>query len=237
MAEVEFTSELKVTLVDSMGSDLSVARAAWVSVKGARAEDEADEHKVAGLIKYLIQHHHGTPFEHNAMTFIVEAPIVVWREWHRHRIGFSYNEQSGRYSKLAPVFYVPPEHRPMVNAGTSARPNMVMAQSVEYYHFVADLQLTCEQAYDRYDNALAAGIAKEVARFGLPNNIYSTCYVTCNARSMMHFLALRTHVESAAFVSYPQWEIEQCANKLEEEFLQLFPWTYQAFCDNQRQAP
>jgi thymidylate synthase (FAD) len=74
---------------------------------------DADEKKITGLLDFLVEHRHGTPFEHGFVTVRVNAPIKVWREWHRHRIGMSYNEQSGRYMKLAPVFYVSPPHRPM----------------------------------------------------------------------------------------------------------------------------
>lgn len=112
---MQFVSEIKVELIDRMGSDLSIAKAAWVSTKGQAAEDAIDEvvnkDKIAGVIGYLIKHRHGTPFEHSAITFRVHAPIFVWREWHRHRVGFSYNEESGRYKQLDPVFYVPGDRR------------------------------------------------------------------------------------------------------------------------------
>ena len=121
MTEVELSSEMPVRFVDHMGDDLSVAQAAWVSTKGERAQEEGDSEKVAGLINYLMEKRHGSPFEQNAFKFLVEAPIFVWREWHRHRIS-SYNERSGRYSKLPPKFYVPPPERPLINVGTSARP-------------------------------------------------------------------------------------------------------------------
>jgi thymidylate synthase (FAD) len=61
-----------------------------------------------------MKHRHGTPFEHGAMTFFVHAPIFVYREWHRHRVGFSYNEESGRYKTLDPVFWIPRADRKLV---------------------------------------------------------------------------------------------------------------------------
>ncbi|WP_204268146.1 FAD-dependent thymidylate synthase, partial [Escherichia coli] len=63
-----------------------------------------------GLINYLMRDRHGSPFEHNSMTFYVQAPIFVFREFMRHRIA-SYNEESGRYRELRPVFYVPARER------------------------------------------------------------------------------------------------------------------------------
>jgi thymidylate synthase (FAD) len=102
--------KITVRLVQKMGGDHMVVAAAKVSTSGdeAMAYAEPEHGQAAGLINYLMAHRHGTPFEHAAMTFFVHAPIFVWREWHRHRIGFSYNEESARYKQLKPVFWVPP---------------------------------------------------------------------------------------------------------------------------------
>ena len=117
--DITFRSDMDVELVDSMGSDLSVAQAAWVSTQGAAVEDFAagNTERAEGLIRFLMRGRHGTPFEHNSLTFLVRAPIFVWREHHRHRIGFSYNEESGRYSQLKPEFYVPADDRGMKQVG------------------------------------------------------------------------------------------------------------------------
>ena len=87
--DITFRSDMDVELVNSMGSDLSIAQAAWVSTQGAAVEDFAsgNTERVEGLIRFLMRGRHGTPFEHNSMTFLVRAPIFVWREHHRHRIG------------------------------------------------------------------------------------------------------------------------------------------------------
>src|SRR4029078_7124417 len=61
----------------------------------------------AGLIRFLMRERHGSPFEHGYFRFVVKAPLFVVREHHRHRAGHSYNEWSGRYSKMEPEFYVP----------------------------------------------------------------------------------------------------------------------------------
>ncbi len=105
-----------VQLIDTMGTDLDIARAAWVSTKGERAEDEADPEKVAGLINYLMRDRHGSPFEQASMKFLVKAPLFVWREHHRHRVA-SYNEESGRYKQLAPEFYIPARGRNLTQVG------------------------------------------------------------------------------------------------------------------------
>lgn len=234
---VELTSEISVQLVDAMGDDLSVARAAWVSTKGERAQDEADPARVEGLIGYLMRNRHGTPFEQNSLTFLVRAPIFVFREWHRHRVGWSYNELSGRYSKLEPRFYVPGPDRPLVNAGSSAHPDMAPGDVVQYEAVARLLEENAAEAYLRYEELIEAGVANEVARMVLPVNVYSAMYATCNARSLMHFLALRTDHPEAKFPSKPMWEIAVAAGIMEEHFAERFPITYRAFVENGRVAP
>ena len=91
-----------VRLVDSMGDDKSVVRAARVSYGKESKGEEADRK----LIQYLMEHNHGTPFEHIVFTFHVRCPIFVARQWFRHRIG-SFNEISGRYTELHTGFFVP----------------------------------------------------------------------------------------------------------------------------------
>jgi len=130
---MQFISTVDVRLIQSMGSDAHLASAAWVSTSAEdglkrAAENPAD---VSGVINYLMKHRHGTPFEHSAMTFYVHAPIFVWREWHRHRIGFSYNEESGRYKQLDPVFYIPDRERPVVKVDSwkPGRPKFTRCES------------------------------------------------------------------------------------------------------------
>jgi len=235
--EPQFASEMQVELVDAMGTDMSIAHAAWVSTQAGRSDDQGDEKHAAGLINYLIKHRHGSPFEHTALTFFVEAPLFVFREWHRHRVGFSYNELSGRYSQLMPKFYVPGPSRPVLNVGSSARPEMAPGDQIHKALVAQAIEDVSRRAYGRYEALLEVGVAKEVARMVLPVNTFSAMYVTCNARSLMHFLSLRTHSNDAQFVSYPMFEIEQCARSMEEHFAAIFPLTYTAFIKNRRVSP
>ena len=94
-----------VRLVDSMGSDISVSRAARVSYDAAWRAGE-DQGSDAKLIRYLWKNHHTTPFEAVSFTFEIKAPIFVFRQWHRHRT-WSYNELSARYRELPEEFYLP----------------------------------------------------------------------------------------------------------------------------------
>jgi thymidylate synthase (FAD) len=240
MADILLTSEIGVKLVQHVGSDASVVAAAKVSVEGAASVLHLEHDASAGLIRYLMRQRHGTPFEHASMTFHVHAPIFVWREWHRHRIGWSYNEESGRYKTLDPVFYVPPRDRPMmkVDGWKPGRPKFLPCDSDDTYRQLrGNLASTYEVAYRAYERNLELGVDPGLARDCLPVGIYSSCWVTCNPRSLMAFLSLRTHDPAAAAVSYPLWEIEQAARQCEAVFAGLFPVTHAAFCEFGRVAP
>lgn len=234
-AQITITSELQVQGLDHMGNDAAVVKAMMVSTQGAKSLAQ-EEH--AGRINFLMKNRHGTPFEHNSMTFFVSAPIMVFREFHRHRIGFSYNEESGRYKQLAPTFYVPSPDRPMRQVGKPGEYTYVPEDDWEL--FQATLQDLCESydhAYRAYERILARGHAKEIARACLPVAIFSSMYVTCNARSLMSFLSLRTREEWATFPSFPMYEIEQVARAMEDVFAEWFPITHTAFNDNGRVSP
>lgn len=240
---ITLKSDIDVSLVQHVGGDHMIVAAAKVSTNGTDAAalaEEANAEGNAGLINYLIKHRHGSPFEHGLMTFFVHAPIFVWREWQRHRIAWSYNEESGRYKQLEPVFYIPKRDRPMmkVDGWKPGRPKFTRCEDDAVYEKLVDnLTLSYEVGYRRYLNNLALGIDPGLARDCLPVGIYSGCWVTCNPRSMMAFLSLRTHEPEATFVSYPLWEIDVAARKLEEEFARLYPLTHQAFIANGRVAP
>ncbi len=239
---IQTTSEITVDLHSSMGSDASVVQAARVSTVGEEClESEPGEH--AGLINYLMKHRHGTPFEHNSITFFVKAPIFVWREWHRHRIGFSYNEESARYKVLDPLFYLPRPGRPMfkVDGWKPGRPKFTSAESpnetAKVLELCSNLKEVYRHGYAEYLRNLELGIDPGLARDCLPVGIYSSCWVTCNARSLMAFLSLRTHEPTADRVSYPLYEIEVAARKCEDHFASLFPLTYTAWNANGRISP
>ena len=227
-------SDMTVELVDSMGGDDMIIKAMLVSTQGAAS---LDAEATAGRINFLMKNRHGTPFEHGTMTFYIEAPIFVFREFHRHRVGWSYNEMSGRYKELEPVFYVPEDHRPLIQVGKPG-----------HYEFVPNTWQMAEITRDRlhgayveafatYQNLLNLGVAKEVARACLPVGIYSSMYATCNPRSLMNFLSLRTKDEDSTFPSYPQYEIELVARGMEEHFERQWPITYESFNNNGRVAP
>lgn len=240
MTEITLTSEIAVRPISTMGGDHMVVAAAKVSTSGEDAlrwADPAETEGNSGLINFLMKSRHGTPFEHAAMTFFVRAPIFVWREWHRHRIGFSYNEESARYKTLDPVFYVPPRDRPMmkVDSWKPGSPKFTRCEDDAIFRRVCDnLERSYRVAYDSYLDNLSLGIDPGLARDCLPVGIYSSCWVTCNPRSLMAFLSLRTHDPDATFVSYPLYEIEEAARVAERFLEQGWPLTHAAFCKNGR---
>ena len=212
---IRFRSDMTVELVKSSAHDSDVVFAARVSTAGEQSlEVEADASRSKGLIGYLMRARHGSPFEHNSMTFFVEAPIFVFREFMRHRIA-SYNEESGRYRQLNPVFYVPPPERRLVQEGKPGAYDFVEGTAEQYDVVVTQTMRACTQAYEAYLAMLEAGVAREVARGVLPVATYSSMYVTMNARSLMNFLSLRTKREGSHFPSYPQREIEMVAELME----------------------
>ena len=223
---------MTVELVQSMASDSAVTLAARVSTGAVETTPE----KEAGLIGYLMRDRHGSPFEHNAFTFYIEAPIFVFREFMRHRIA-SYNEESGRYKQLEPVFYVPNLGRKLVQTGKVGAYVFEEGSLDQLSTVYRETYEANQAAYDAYEDMLAAGIAREVARGVLPVNIYSSMYVTMNARSLMNFLSLRTIREGTHFPSFPQREIEMVAEKMECFFAEKMPITYEAFNKNGRVAP
>ena len=238
IAEPEFRSDVTVELIKSTASDGDVIWSARVSTVGdiSLADVDADPTRSKGLINYLMRDRHGTPFEHNSMTFFVSAPIFVFREFMRHRMA-SYNEESGRYKELRPVFYVPAPERKLVQQGRPGAYEFVDGTDEQHRVVTEQTKSACTTSYRAYQEMLAAGVAREVARGVLPVATYSSMYVTMNARSLMNFLSLRTKRPDSTFPSFPQREIEMVAEKMEDEWEKLMPLTHAAFQSSGRVAP
>jgi len=236
---------MTVELVRSSAHDADVLFAARVSTLGEQSlednqldgtQTDAELKRDRGLINYLMRDRHGSPFEHNSMTFYVRAPIFVFREFMRHRIA-SYNEESGRYRELSPVFYVPANDRNLLQVGKPGAYDFLPGSAEQTALVQQQTRAAAIHSYEAYQRMLEAGVAREVARIVLPLNIYSSMYVTMNARALMNFLSLRTKREGTHFPSFPQREIEMCAEQMEEHFSSLMPLTYESFNSNGRVAP
>ena len=236
--QITFRSDVTVELVRASASDADVVFAARVSTAGEQSLEDvnADPSAASGLINYLMRERHGSPFEHTSMTFFVQAPIFVWREHMRHRIA-SYNEESGRYRQLEPVFYVPNRERALIQVGKTGAYEFLPGTDEQYDLIDDQMKSACAKSYDAYQQMLDAGIAREVARMVLPVSIYSAAYVTMNARALMNFLSLRRKAEGSHFPSYPQREIEMVAERYEELWAEHMPLTHASFVKNGRVAP
>jgi thymidylate synthase (FAD) len=214
-----------VALDGAFASDLAVANGARVSFNRASEElTERDE----GLIRFLMRDRHGSPFEHGYFRFIVKAPIFVVREHHRHRAGHSYNEWSGRYSKLEAEFYVPDYVRTQVGKPGAYRFEPVAGDVREAAR--SEIERQAGEAFAAYERMLELGVAKEVARAVLPLCMFTKYYWSCNPRSLMHFCSLRNSEQA-------QFEIRQLAKAAESFLERLMPVTHAAFVANDRTAP
>jgi len=214
-----------VRLDAATADDLSVVNAARVSF-GQHSDDLSEKDK--GLIGFLMREKHGTPFEHNFFRFHIKAPIFVVREWFRHRIGWSYNEYSGRYSEIPTEAYMPATEQMRTQVGKPGSYTFEPMESTEFSE--ARMKLSYHASFHAYEKLLEEGVAKEVARMVLPVATYSEFYATTNARALMNFINLRGD-ETA------QWEIRQYADALETFFQAAMPVTYDHFINNGRVAP
>lgn len=235
MTGVQFTDQITVELIRCLADDAFVAQAARVSTASDLKPVEDGQGK---LINYLIRKRHGSPFEHGMFTFRVHAPLFVAREWMRHRAGWSYNEVSGRYSVLEPVFYLPPEDRNLVQQGRPGAYEYVPGSPSQMDRLVYITRDASLKAWKCYQDLLDAGISREMARGVLPLNLFTAFYATCNPRSLMHWLSLRSFGDGqAAYPSNPQAEIAEAARQVEDHFKYWMPVTWSAFDNHGRVAP
>lgn len=182
-----------VRLVDSMGDDLSVSRAARVSYDAAWRAGE-DHGSDARLIRYLAANQHTTPFEAVEFQLEVKAPIFVLRQWHRHRT-WTFNELSARYRELPEEFYVPE----LGQITTQSTDNKQARTSVQH-PLAADLRAHMrnagDAAFQRYRALLAAGCPRELARSVLPVSTYSHMFAKVDLLNLLKFIKLRDHAHA-----------------------------------------
>lgn len=204
-----------VSLVQHVGDDKSVVNAARISFGGDSDAplDDRDEK----LIRYLLRHQHGSPFEHNLITFKVVCPIFVDRQMVRHRVGVSKNEVSARYVEVQERNFTPPRFRKQApsNRQASVEDDGTLDQAAAARVW----QAAWQQAFGAYQDLLRLGVTREQARGVLPLSLYTESYYTFNVRSLLHFLELRDH-EGA------QYETRLFARALAELAEPLFPVTF-----------
>jgi thymidylate synthase (FAD) len=232
MSKAKFRSDVTVQLMDHMGDEESIVRAARVSTSGADSRGAAAS---TGLVRFLYREGHGSPFEHNSLTFYIESPLFVGRQILRHRIG-SFNEESGRYKELEGVFYLPHDCRKVTQIGkTGAYEFEFDAAKLEKTRFW--IKAASRFSWLAYRSMLKFGVSKEVARMVLPVNTYSSMYYTTNLRSILNFLSLRKDWgPDAVHQSKAQDEISMVATQMAFYVQELFPTVWEMFVDSGYQA-
>jgi thymidylate synthase (FAD) len=232
-----------VRLVDYMGSDEAVAEAARVSTAGGGARSTSDDE---ALIRYLMRMRHTSPFEMVELKFHCAMPIFVARQWVRHRTA-SLNEQSGRYSQLPELTYVPAAERiswqsPLNKQGSGSQVPPELAERVR-----AEWRQESSNAFALYDELLGreshdsfadddfkviaenGGVSRELARINLPLSTYTQWYWKVDLHNFFHFLSLRID-------EHAQWEFRQYALALAEVVKALCPVSWRAFEDYRLKA-
>lgn len=183
------------------------------------------------LLAFLWNNKHATPFEMAGMVVEVKAPIMVFREWHRHRTQ-SYNEMSARYTPLPDENYYPSLDRLMLGsdgknrqAGTIAGAAVLTDEAA--MEWLDHLRVAYDMAQAVYEQGLKLGVPKELARLPVPVGRYSRMRASANLRNWLAFLTLRSdHVLSGKAAQY---EIRQYANVLGEAISRHFPRTFDLF--------
>ena len=215
---VEVLDKGWIELQDMMGDDLAIVNAARVSFLGESKGTDQDKK----LLFYLLRHRHTTPFEQVEFRFRVRAPVLVWWQWARHRT-WHYNAQSGRYTPFKENdFYVPLSWRKQ--SADNKQGSEGTLEPAEAEELTRELIAHYEKGYALYEQALAAGVAKEQARLFLPGfSLYYTWVVKTDAHNLMHFLSLRMAPDA-------QEEIRAYAQAIYDHFfLPALPWTAEAF--------
>jgi thymidylate synthase (FAD) len=215
-----------IELVDSMGSDLTIANSARVSFGKRKTELDDSDKK---LISYLAKHKHWSPFRHIQLQFHVKAPEIVGRQWYKHVIGSDYsfkdhawNEVSGRYIVYDDEFYVPQKFRKQSKdnkqASVDEEVEAKLAAQVTY-------DTAISHAYSCYKTLLELGVAKEQARGVLPVSFYTEWYWSASLQAVMNFINLRDD-------SHAQWEIQMYAQAMKEMALSIAPFGVQALLES-----
>jgi len=218
------TTTFNVTLIDHMGSDLSVVNAARVSfAKTSEWEAISPSGPIEGclnyederLIKYLAKHNHWSPFGHASMQFHIKAPVFVARQLVKHQVGLVWNEVSRRYVDDEVEFYEPKEWR-------LAAENKKQGSSDETVPF--SVASTYQWTKQTYENLLSAGVAPEMARMVLPQSMYTEWYWSGTLYAFARVCNLRCKPDA-------QVETQMVADQIDVLAKELFPNSWEALRD------
>jgi thymidylate synthase (FAD) len=218
-----------VRVVDYMGDDAAIVQAARVSY-GRGTKRTRDD---AGLINYLMRNAHTSPFEMCEIKLHVKLPIFIARQWIRHRTA-AVNEYSARYSVLDSEFYVPAPEQLAAQSAANRQGRDAVLGPEEAQTVLSVMRSDAEQAFEHYHEMLnegtggeaidegRSGLARELARMGLPLSTYTQWYWKVNLHNLLHFLGLRAD-------AHAQWEIRAYAKVILDVVEKWVPLTYAAF--------
>ncbi len=220
--------------IEVWGSDRRIIESARMSTqKGFQGWGTPDAPGDEKLLRYLHANKHSTPFEFAGLVIEVQAPIFVFREWHRHRTQ-SYNEMSARYAPLPDMNYIPSIERLMRNASGSNKQAGTVRGAATLTEknaslFRNRLDWIYAEAQTLYKQALRMGVPKELARVHLPVGRYSRMRASANLRNWLLFLTLRMAPNA-------QWEIRQYAVAVGILIQRHFPRTWELFSEEMPHA-
>jgi thymidylate synthase (FAD) len=209
-----------VALVDYMGTDESIERAARVSYGyGTRQTSQT-----RGLIRYLRRHKHTTPSEMVELKFHCCMPMFIARQWIRHRTA-NVNEYSGRYSLMPLTFYTPAaEQLQTQSASNNQGRSGVPVSEAHYDEAIARWQEIRRQGKAAYEWLTEQEVARELARIDLPLSTYTQWYWKIDLHNLLHFLTLRVD-------SHAQWEIQEYGRVMAGMLKRVAPLSYEAWID------
>lgn len=207
---VNLTKMSKVVLLDSMGSDLTVANTARVSFNKTKDDFDAKDEK---LIRYLADHEHTSPFRHCYASFRCRAPIFVARQLAKHQVGLSWNEVSLRYVKAGDVWSpnVWREQSEDKKQGSGgALPPFHQEESAYVYNHAVEVAL------DAYEHLIELGVCREQARAVLPTGVLTEWVWSGSLQAFAHMVRLRCAPDAQA-------ETRELAEQIRTELLRLWP--------------
>ncbi|MBA8756562.1 FAD-dependent thymidylate synthase [Wolbachia pipientis] len=208
-----------IRVVDYMGSDSAIVQAARVSYGKGTKQTSQDE----ALIKYLMRHHHTTPFEMCEIKFHVKLPIFVARQWIRHRTA-NVNEYSARYSILDNEFYTPKPEQVAKQSGNNKQGSGEAFDPDTSKEIIDSLTNDSNLVYSHYEKFIEQGLAREIARTNLTLNYYTQFYWKIDLHNLLHFLKLRAD-------KHAQYEIRVYAEVMLDIIKKWVPLAYNAFVE------
>ena len=217
--------------VDHMGNDLSVVKAAKISF----ADDDNVQEFIMkidvegtgkksheGLIQYLAKHNHWTPFAHTAITLRMKAPVPIRTQCFKHKQGFVENEESRRYIKSTPEYYLPVWRESVENKKQGS--GGVMDDKCQYQENVL-YSRHMESAIRSYEAAIKRGVAEEQARLYLPQGCMVNWYWTGSLAAFARFVKQRSD-------SHAQGEIQELAEMVGSIIAPLYPVAWKALMED-----